>query len=240
MAAAYQQELERFRSWSETGHELKRFLQILEFEPDELGNYSKLIWVPSNILMLCALPWLVAAGKLRTPLLCFALAVFGMIATRGYFEHYSAPILGLRLLLWVESLRRLTRLRLWRGSWLAQLTPAAVTLGCLVPVGLYVLRSPFQVPRMHGMDVDRPRLGAELAQRPGKHLVVVKYSASHDPNREWVFNGADIDSSPIVWARMIDGVDNGPLLRYFSHRHIWLVMPDELVIRLTPYPLDPE
>jgi hypothetical protein len=250
MAAAYQQELERFNKQRGWGYLLQRFLQILELEPDDLGKYPKRLWVPLNLLMLCLLPWLFAGTKFKIPVICFALAAFGMTFSRSYFEHYSAPILPLRLLFWVESLRRvsylkvmkadwavrfISHLKLIKTGWLPRFMPGIVIFGALALVGGYVLRSPFQVPSMHGMDFDRPRVIAELTRHPGKHLVIVRYSASHDPNREWVFNAADIDSSRIVWARMLDGVDNTPLITYFSDRHVWLLKPDEVVVRLGQY-----
>jgi len=40
---------------------------------------------------------------------------------------------------------------------------------------------------------------------PGQDVVLVKYTPDFDPDREWVYNGADIDGQKIVWAR-----DMGP------------------------------
>ena len=42
---------------------------------------------------------------------------------------------------------------------------------------------------------------------------------------EWVFNAADIDGSPIVWARD-RGEDNARLRAYFAGRKFWLLEPD--------------
>jgi hypothetical protein len=54
----------------------------------------------------------------------------------------------------------------------------------------------------------------------------VQYSPDHDPNQEWVYNGADIDGSKVVWAREIPGQDMQPLLDYFHERNVWRVQPD--------------
>ena len=53
----------------------------------------------------------------------------------------------------------------------------------------------------------RLKFSSQLAAMPGQHLVIVHYSPQHIPYREWVYNGADIDGSKVVWAREIPGVD---------------------------------
>ena len=62
-----------------------------------------------------------------------------------------------------------------------------------------------------------------LATR-GKHLVIVQYGKEHNIHQEWVYNRADIDHSPIVWARDMGEKDNAELERYFNDRHIWLLI----------------
>jgi hypothetical protein len=54
--------------------------------------------------------------------------------------------------------------------------------------------------------------------------VLVRYSPKHEPWREWVYNAADIDAAPVVWAREMS--DNSALLRYFADRRIWLLEVD--------------
>ena len=81
---------------------------------------------------------------------------------------------------------------------------------------------------------DRARMLEKLQREPGRHLVIVRYSASHSPHLEWVFNRADIDSSKVIWARDMGREQNAELIRYFHDRRIWLAEPD-----LTPPPLLP-
>jgi hypothetical protein len=75
----------------------------------------------------------------------------------------------------------------------------------------------------------------QLDTMGGKHLVLVRYSREHHPGNEWVYNGADIDASPVVWARELDRESNARLIEYFGDRHIWLVEPDAPTPRLVPY-----
>ncbi len=53
----------------------------------------------------------------------------------------------------------------------------------------------------------------------------------------WVNNGADIDSSKIVWAHDMGPDKNQELLDYFRGREVWLVEPDEDPVRLSRYPV---
>ena len=46
------------------------------------------------------------------------------------------------------------------------------------------------------------------------------------------YNGADIDSSKIVWARELDAMQNEKLLAYFKDRQVWLARPDEDYLQL--------
>jgi hypothetical protein len=83
-------------------------------------------------------------------------------------------------------------------------------------------------------NLERSRILEQLEHTPGQHLVIVRYRASHDfVMNEWVFNGADINNSKVVWARDM-GTQNTELLQYFKNRKVWLAEPDSPV-KLTPY-----
>lgn len=68
----------------------------------------------------------------------------------------------------------------------------------------------------------------------GKHLAIVHYEPSHDVNLDWVFNAADIDASPIVWARDMGEAKNRELIDYYHGRQVWIVHPDTPTT-VTPY-----
>jgi len=57
----------------------------------------------------------------------------------------------------------------------------------------------------------------------------------HEFHREWVYNGAEIDSAKVLWARELDSEQNAKLLAYFRNRHVWLVGPDKDNTELIPY-----
>jgi hypothetical protein len=65
-------------------------------------------------------------------------------------------------------------------------------------------------------------------------VVLVKYAADFDLDREWVYNGADIDGQKIVWARDMGPEKNQELLDYYRGRKFWIVEADGEA-RLEPY-----
>jgi hypothetical protein len=62
-----------------------------------------------------------------------------------------------------------------------------------------------------------------LVQMGGKHLVIVKNDPNLIFNNEWVFNNADIDNEPIVWARSMKEKDDAKLVAYFKGRQVWQI-----------------
>jgi hypothetical protein len=73
----------------------------------------------------------------------------------------------------------------------------------------------------------RASVAAKLAQMPGKHLMIVKYSDTHSPHEEWVYNAADIDESKVVWANAMGRTADHDLCAYFHDRHVWIIEPDK-------------
>ncbi len=72
-------------------------------------------------------------------------------------------------------------------------------------------------------------------QLPGKQIAIVRYSADHTPDDEWVYNGADIEGSKVIWARELDSTSNHELFDYYKGRKVWLVEPDMQPADVTPY-----
>jgi len=63
----------------------------------------------------------------------------------------------------------------------------------------------------------------------------VRYRPDHDPQKEWVYNGADIDHSKVIWARDMDPAENRELFQYYRDRRVWLLEADETPPRLSQY-----
>jgi hypothetical protein len=53
-----------------------------------------------------------------------------------------------------------------------------------------------------------------------------------------VYNGADIDTSKVVWAREMDEKSDAQLIGYFKDREVWLLNADSKPQRVQPYDAD--
>jgi hypothetical protein len=173
-------------------------------------------------------PWFRFAG---VTLLLWASVM--LVTTFGLLlPHYAAPVAPLLYAIAMEALRRF---RLWRvGAWRAGRTyvRSLAVAYLLLPLAWFALE---EWPGPDSMPVERAQLLNQLNTSGGKHLVLVRYRPKfkghgHD---EWVYNAADIDGSPVVWAREMGPEKDRALLDYFGDRTVWLLEPDERPRRLT-------
>jgi hypothetical protein len=138
-------------------------------------------------------------------------------------------------------------------SWRWRQKPVGLAITRAIPLigGALLVLSAAAVPRLLPREAwpgiwkypgyrvpDRAPMLAQLEREPGRHLVIVRYSAAHPPELEWVYNRADIDGSKVVWARDMGQEQNAELLRYFETRRIWLVEADLTPPRLSAYPAE--
>lgn len=86
----------------------------------------------------------------------------------------------------------------------------------------------------NGFAEERQSVIDRLGQGQGKYLVLVEYSEGHAVRKEWVYNRADIDFAPIVWARSMDEEPDRELRSYFSDVRQWIlsVGPEAVLKRI--------
>jgi hypothetical protein len=161
-------------------------------------------------------------------LICFG----GFLLVAWFQPHYTAPLVATLFILVSQGLRHVRRLK-YHNQAIGIALSRAVVLSV-------VICAPFHTLGYQEEDFsNRVRVATQLSDTPGRHLVIVHYSAKHDALAEWVYNRADIDDAKIVWARDIPGIDLDPLLRYFRGRRVWIVEPDSPAPTLLPYPTHP-
>ncbi|MGC2108190.1 MAG: hypothetical protein WA655_01650 [Candidatus Korobacteraceae bacterium] len=190
------------------------------------------LWPQLSITLLTL--WRVLRDRRVRLLLVQAALVFSsFLLARAWFNlHYAGALVATVFALATQGMRHIRRWQAWGR-------PVGVGITRVVAV-FVVLLAPFNNDHKSRFDWQEPiqfraQFADQLEAMPGKHLVLVQYSPQHMAAREWVYNGADIDSSKVVWAREIPGVDLGPLLDYFRGRQIWVAEPDANPPRLSRY-----
>jgi hypothetical protein len=187
------------------------------------------------LLILPGLPFVFFDRKMRLPLLIFLLGTAAFLTLIWSFPHYAAPLTCVVFLLLVQAIRHLRTMRLGRRAVGLALSWAIVYL-LATDVFLSVPRHLCdQLEWTCKGDPSRAAIVKELSNTPGKHLIVVRYEADHNLHDEWVYNGAEIDTAKVLWARDIDPAQNAKLFAYFKDRRIWLVNPDVDNAELIPY-----
>jgi hypothetical protein len=189
--------------------------------------------------------------RVRFLVICALVLAAGLAIEIFLIAHYLAPLTAAFYAIGLQCMRHL---RVWRPqgkpTGLA-LVRFSIMIVCLMAV-LRIFATPLnlmgpEAPSSNwnlswfgpaaSFGSERAGFESQLEQRPGKHLVVVRYSPNHEPPfDEWVYNAADIDSSKVVWAREMSSADNQELFNYYRDRDVWLAEPDAMPARLSPYP----
>jgi len=234
-----------FRSGPET---LASFFTRLEFR---LRFYRFFFLAPLYL----ALPFFLT--RLHEPGNLWILAIILLFALGTNFFpafqfHYIAAIACLFILISISGLDRLSRLAI-RGSDVGSDAARVIIFLCLAHFllwfGVHLSDDRDSALRLaqyetwdainHRNPERRVLVAQQLAAFSGKQLVFVRYWSRHIFQDEWVYNAADIDASKIVWARDLGFAENQTLQRYYSDRKLWLLEPDAVPPKLTPYVPEP-
>ena len=169
--------------------------------------------------------------RIRFLILAGALFMLGEFTNAFSVPHYVAPITALLFAVVTQAMRHL---RLWRpgGQPVGQ---CLVSLVAVVSAGLCVIQvSALPIDSADGLP--RAEIAQQLNAMPGRQLAIVRYAPQHNPlSVEWVYNAADIDNSPVVWAREMGPAEDRELIRYFKDRKVWLIEPDCVPPKVQPY-----
>lgn len=206
------------------------FLRIKGHQILRLWEYFLHISLTIPILIL---PWTMQRRGIRLAATVVVAGLLALIGAAWIHPHYFAPAVAALPLLVVQGLRQLRQWS-WHGLPMGRMLVSSLVVAqlvmCLLLISLYLIR-PSQ-----GFGQQRASFLRQLEQRPGKHLVIVRYGRQHIVHEEWVFNAADIDGAKVVWAREMGPAENARLLAYFKDRRVWLLMPDASPPKLIAYP----
>jgi hypothetical protein len=186
--------------------------------------------------LLIALPCAAQDRRLRVPWMIAGIFVTGLAVEVWFLPHYFAPAAALLYLLLMQCGRHLRWFE-WKerpvGLALVRAIAVIYVATVILRLGLAVAHVHPEKDWQHG-DMARANITQELNATPGQHVVLVSYAPDFDLDREWVFNGADIDSQKVVWARDMGAEKNQELFDYYQGRKFWRVEADGMV-RIEPY-----
>jgi hypothetical protein len=167
----------------------------------------------------------------------------------AYQHHYLGAVTCLFVLASVTALRRLSEITI-RGTPAGRDGALLLVLACAAQFVFWYSVHVFDNEEFamelrpyetwdainHRNPERRLAIKQQLAHAAGRQLVFVRYDyPRHIFQDEWVYNDADIDASPVVWARDLGAEEDEKLRQYYPGRTAWLLEPDFRPPRLGKY-----
>jgi MFS family permease len=143
--------------------------------------------------------------------------------------HYLAPATAVIVAVLVECCRHLRAARI-------AILPLLLATMVLV-LGLRIAAQNLGLPYTQKLNyqswcckvwgnMNKRRITETLQRVPGRHLVFVTAKTDENNLFQWIYNDADIDASPIVWARDLGPQRNALLQAHLEGRQVWMVDPN--------------
>jgi len=199
---------------------------------------------PAFCIPLIVIPFTFRGRRIRLLLWSCTAVLLAVLVEVYFMPHYAAPLTAAIYGVLLQSMRYLQVWRV-RGRRAGLLLAQAIPLICVTMLVVRVLGEPLGFSFRTGWtstwyytapgNLARARVLSYLRNSGDRHLVFVRYRKGHAPDAEWVYNDADIDRAPVVWARDMGASENRELVQYFEHRQIWLIEPDRAPLKLSVY-----
>jgi hypothetical protein len=213
------------------------------------GAFTLMFYAGFSLLLpLIMLRRMLMDRRVRFLVVCVLVLAAGLSIEIYLLPHYVAPFTAAFYAIGLQMMRHLMH---WKpeGKPVGRAMVRFTVAGCVLLAGVRLFAQPLRIgapewppsnwnftwfgPEHFG--VERDQIETRLEHLPGPQLAIVRYGDDHDPLDEWVYNGADIDGSKVVWAREMDAADNLELIHYYGSRQVWLVEPDAVPARIRPY-----
>ena len=200
-------------------------------------HYGNLIWV---LPLAASIPLLWRSKRMRLPAVLVMVMGTVSLVEVWWYPHYAAPFLAVLLILAAQSLRYL---RQWKyhgrevGRSLVNAIPAAVLLVMMTFEAQAIARhqTTDQIQSKNTQVAQKDNIERELLKNhSGQHVILVSYAGLPRPHEEWIYNPANIDAAPVIWALDLGQTENEKLRRHYAGRSFWLFKPAELM-SLIPY-----
>ena len=212
----------------------------LDVTAEKLARMGVEFFWPGALFLLPALPFAFRDRRMRLLVVTLFLCLAGVFAVIWSAPHYAAPITCVIYALLAQAVRHLRTMK-WKARPVGVALSRALVVLLVLSTGVSIARRSCD-PLWWTCTGDPSRVAVvkQLLATPGKHLIVVRYSDDHNIHDEWVYNGADIDGSKVIWARELDAEQNAKLFAYFKDRQIWFVEPDVDNTEIKPYTPPPD
>jgi hypothetical protein len=217
------------RSWRLPGIRAADFARIAS------TVFGHPLWL---VVLLAFAPLWIASRRMRLPVVWAGCLMAGATIELIFYAHYAAPFTAVLLILLVQSLRAArivaTRHLGKQGGRFVVLALACSFIGpaaALEAIHVYRHLTPDQ---MKAANWRKGELEDGLIKHfPGWHVIFVRYTGTQKPHEEWIYNLADIDGQPVVWAQDM-GSENSALMQYYPGRSFWMFEPDRNAEHLEP------
>jgi hypothetical protein len=222
---------ERARSWRLLVDRPLDWLVLLRF------YYGNLIWLLPVVVFM---PFLWRSRRTRFAAILVAVIGTASLIEVWWYPHYAAPFTAALLILATQSMRYL---RQWKcggretGRFLVSAMPLAVLLVTVASEAQAIAahRTADQLQAKNAQVAQKESIEQHLLTKwPGQDVIFVSYAGLPSPHEEWIYNPANIDAAPVIWARDMGQVQNERLRRYYAGRSFWLFKPAESM-SLIPY-----
>jgi hypothetical protein len=204
----------------------------------KIGSMWLFFLAPAFTILLLAFPRVLHDRRMRFPLIAGGFFTLAMGVEIWTAPHFVAPATGILYLLLIQCMRHL---RFWRhngkpvGAALVRAVPLVCCAMIVLRVGAVLAHAEIEAPWPRG-NRERARIEQILEGKTGPQLVLVRYSSTHSPHDEWVYNAANIDAAKVVWARDMGESKNQELLHYYKDRNVWLLKVGDFSDQLSRYP----
>jgi hypothetical protein len=222
---------ERARSWHLFIDRSLDWLTLLRYY---CGN---LIWLLPVVVFM---PTLWRSRRTRFAVILTAVIAVASLIEVWWYPHYGAPFLAAMLILVAQSMRYL---RQWKyhgrrvGSFLVNAMPVAVFLVTITSEAEAIAthRTTDQIQARNAQNAQKESIEHGLLKKqPGQHVIFVSYAGLPSPHEEWIYNPANIDAAPVIWAKDLGQTENEKLRHYYAARSFWRFKPAESMT-LSPY-----
>jgi hypothetical protein len=218
----------RVHSWHVLVDRPLNWLTVLRY------YYGNVIWL---LPLLALAPSVWRSRRTRFAAILVVVIGAGSLIEVWWYPHYAAPFVAALLILAVQSLRYLGQ---WKyhgrevGRFLVIAMPVAVFIVMIASEAKAIVTH--QTSEWVRLLVAKKGIVEQklLEKVPGRHVIFVRHAGTEIPSEAWIYNPANIDAAPVIWAWDLGQAENEQLRAYYQGRSFWLFKPDE-PMSLFPY-----